>query len=327
MRARVKLARRDGRMRPGVASSRAITFALGMIAVPALAGAQECSHGLPAFGSLGIGEFQCVGGSCSVNQRTGDPYAHSFSTEPRLRDIDPEGPGAAALREGDVLVAINGALITTAEGGRRLGSVRPGETVELTLRRGSREIAASVEARRSCALPRLEVSLDDRFRGPLAYTLATSDRAWALTTDSTHPTRIFADSLKVTWAPLRAATRYGAIAATGLAGRLAPRVEFGIELSCGSCGWVGDGGELAFRTDRFPVIETVERGGPADAAGVQPGDVLLTVQGVPVTTREAGLRLGSLEAGEPVELEVRRADRIVRVRVTPRDATARRQRL
>ena len=61
-----------------------------------------------------------------------------FGAEPELRDIRPDGPAAGRLREGDILVAVDGALITTRAGSLRLARTRPGHAVRLTIRRAGR---------------------------------------------------------------------------------------------------------------------------------------------------------------------------------------------
>jgi len=330
---------------------------------------RECSGGMPAFGSLGIGEYHCVGGTCAVNMRGGDPYAHSFSTEPRLERIDRSGPGGDVLQNGDVLVAIDGTLITTAEGGRKLGSIRPGQDVNLTLRRDGREIDARLQAESSCDLPRLTVtrgSAWDYAARPFGYTVGTTDStysalstAWAVA-DSVYGSgvafatpgsewAVYGDSL--TWArPLytladSAGLSYAIATSTlpgwGAAGVLStghgfsygvfgagrPPVEFGLELSCGDCGWRGSGQGSTFATAVFPVIESVEKNGPADRAGILPGDIMFSVEGSPITSGQGGRILGSLEAGESVTLEIRRGDRIIEVAITPREAGGRKQRM
>jgi len=383
--------------RPATWSTSVVTAALLLGAVGQATA--QCSRGMPAFGSLGIGEFRCVGGSCAINMRSGDPYAHSFSTEPRLADIDPRGPGRDVLRDGDVLVAIDGTLITTAEGGRKLGSVKPGDDVRLTLRRRGREIDAWVTAVESCDLPRLAVtSGNGLYYGAIVDELASptegyrlfsqdslrtgvwsrgdstayagflhsfenarglvmgADSAWAIYSDSlawTRPLYRLQDSTGMAWGiattPLASLTGEGAWGGL-LQSETRPPVEFGVELSCGDCGWRSAGileGRLAyaaavrsaspalptptggavFVTSEFPVIESVEKGGPADEAGLLPGDRLLSVEGTPITSPEAGRTLGALREGQSVTLEVRRGDRILEVTVTPRAASGRRQRM
>lgn len=360
---------------------------LGATAAAGQAG--ECSGGAPAFGSLGIGEFRCIGGSCAVNMRSGDPYAHSFSTEPRIRNIDPEGPGAGILRNGDVLVAIDGKLITTAEGGRRLGSIRPGQDVALTLRRDGREIRARVTANSSCDLPRLSVTsgvgwdvaptlaymigdstyrstwngsdstyrrlfmaTDSTYRTVWRFSdstgLARDSMAFPFTTlgnalgrgvrdslDWARPLYLMADSAGyaygITTSPLATyALQDRPSPALGLAfgpGPARPPVEFGVELSCGECGWRTVPGGSTFRTREFPRIESVEKDGPADRAGLLAGDIMISVAGSPITSDEAGRRLGGLSPGEAVTIEIRRGDRILEVSIAPREASGRRQRM
>src|SRR3954469_4070867 len=69
---------------------------------------------------------------CSHCQIEFSPRArhYRFGTEPRLGGI--HGPGAGRLREGDVLVALDGRLITTDEAGDRLANVRRGERVRVS---------------------------------------------------------------------------------------------------------------------------------------------------------------------------------------------------
>lgn len=316
------------------------------VAAPAGARAQECSHGHPPFGSLGIGEFLCVGGSCSINTAGGDPYLHSFSTEPRVRDVDPDGPSSGVLEEDDVIVSVDGVLITTAEGGRRLGSLKPGEPVHLTVRRGRRELEVDLTPEKSCDLPELEVSLEPRYRVPYIASRGrfVTDNAPGYGASLAYTPRL-SPKLSMTLrgalsrpgdSTSRLVYSYGeGIQEQSLLWELAggrerverPAVELGVELTCGECGWQRFGPTRSFRTQEFPVVRSVERDGPADEAGLAIGDVILTVAGAAITSKEAGDLLGALEAGEPVEFEVRRGDTIVSVRLTPRAAGEPRQRM
>ncbi len=74
---------------------------------------------------------------------------------------------------------------------------------------------------------------------------------------------------------------------------------------------------MANRCDRAPVVTSVVVGGPADRAGIQAHDRLLTVNGIAVTTVEGRAALLTLEAGVPVDLDVARGGEETRVRVTP----------
>ncbi|HEY7768019.1 MAG TPA: hypothetical protein VIB55_07535, partial [Longimicrobium sp.] len=70
-----------------------------------------------------------------ISTRISDGRAHTtFEGEPRISGARANGP----LRDGDVLVAVDGQLITTREGGRRYSSIDPGERVRLSVRRGGR---------------------------------------------------------------------------------------------------------------------------------------------------------------------------------------------
>jgi hypothetical protein len=106
-----------------------------------------------------------------------------------------------------------------------------------------------------------------------------------------------------------------------------PSVEFGVAISCGECGWRRSLEGIRFETSEFPVIDAVEAGGPAAEAGLLVGDILIAIDGHPIPSAEGGRRLGALEAGERVALEVRRADRIIQVSIAPRAASGQRLRM
>ena len=68
-------------------------------------------------------------------------------------------------------------------------------------------------------------------------------------------------------------------------------------------------------------IETVERGSPAAAAGLEHGDVIVALDGTPVTNIDTLQRLLGADAiGRSVELLLVRRDRTLKLTVTPEDA-------
>jgi len=132
----------------------------GWCAVP---GAQErqqprdCPDGRAPAGDLGISGLLCTGGSCAIYVRDGRGYRHQLSTEPRVFGVQEDGPSAGLVRENDVVVAIDGTLITTPAGGRRLAQIDAGQKVELWLRRDGRDLAVSVTATYGCGFTSLRV--------------------------------------------------------------------------------------------------------------------------------------------------------------------------
>lgn len=117
----------------------ALLFLLG----PAVAAAQEadadCSWAGPAPARIGIERLLCRGGWCEINVRDeGGVRLHRFSTEPVIQELADDA--VEGLAEGDVIVAVDGALITTREGGRRLANLVTGVPVRLRLRRHGRSL-------------------------------------------------------------------------------------------------------------------------------------------------------------------------------------------
>jgi S1-C subfamily serine protease len=133
-----------------------LTLALALAARGA--DAQTCEGGVPRTATLGIGLLQCVGGSCTLNARDGAGRTHDFSTEPRVWRLDADGPAAGVLRDGDQLLAVDGALITSRDGGRRLANLRAGVPVSLRIRRNGAEMRVSVTPRPGCNTPALAVT-------------------------------------------------------------------------------------------------------------------------------------------------------------------------
>ena len=327
---------------------RTITL-LAIAAIPAapLAAQQQCPDNRPPYPSLGVERFQCMGGSCSVGRIQGDTYSHSFSTEPIVLETWNRDSQGDDVMEGDIIVSVEGALITSREGGLRLGSLPIGEAATLEVRRNDRLIDLEVVPERSCEPPSLIVSSVTPVA--LAGQYINAARAAGVVSGQVADAR----ALQGQYVQLAQATSLASHLRFGAA-PLAPPVEFGIELSCGDCAWTRAGvawGQgvvvgavpratgtsetvperhrttMRFVTDEFPVIRAVERDGPADQAGVQIGDVILTVGGLPITSREAGELLGQIEAGSTVTLEVRRGNQIVSLDVIPREATEKRQKM
>jgi C-terminal processing protease CtpA/Prc len=55
-----------------------------------------------------------------------------------------------------------------------------------------------------------------------------------------------------------------------------------------------------------PEVYSVERGSPAGRVGLRRGDLLIEIDGVPLTSEEGGRRFGAVKAGQAVEFVYRR---------------------
>lgn len=116
----------------------------------------ECPWAGPDPVGTGIERLICRGGECEINLESPDGgLEHRFTTEPRIVRLRP--PAADVLREGDVIASVDGAPITTRQGGRRLA--RPDADVPMTLgiRRDGRTLEVRVNAEPGCPIGSLGV--------------------------------------------------------------------------------------------------------------------------------------------------------------------------
>jgi S1-C subfamily serine protease len=272
--------------------------AIALVLMPALLTAQQgaCPAGGTPVAQLGIERFECITNlSCEINRRTPSGLAHRFSTEPTVWGIDPAGPASGHLRDGDAIVAVDGALITSSEGGRHLANLRAETPLVLRVRRGTEERNVRLVPKVSCATTKLVVGTigngpRDRGVQPPRASLGEIDALERLTRT-------------------RAAE---------------PRVEFGMDLTCDECGWQVVNDTLVFDAVDPPTVSSVHDGGPAAAAGIRVGDVLLDVNGAPFASRAAGRLLGQVRPGDVISIRVRRGSGTRTVTLTARAPRPRR---
>lgn len=273
---------------------------LTLMVLPVALAAQETCPTPWFWNSIGVDAFHCSGGTCASEMRVNGPGASfTFSAEPRLRALDPAGPSAGRLQEGDVLVAVNERLIVTAAGGAELGRLAADRDANITVRRGDRLLAVQLRPKHSCRPPTLLVGEN---------VIESSQAARARTTAGE-----------------------GAIALSGISRLQAGSGSrsLGISIRCEDCGYrvrtrQGAQNEISLMVGRhYPIIASIERGGMADRAGLRLDDELRRISGIDVLTEEGTPLLVTPPRGE-FDIDIVRAGREQRIHVGPVNSVERR---
>ncbi|NNK49002.1 MAG: PDZ domain-containing protein, partial [Gemmatimonadetes bacterium] len=126
-------------------------------------------------GWFGFG-IQCTNCRWSVEEDTG-VSEWEFSAPPEISSVEDGSPAeAAGLRRGDILLEIDGEPLLSRDGGRRFGSVEPGETVRWTYRRGGETRTTTATAARRPGMPPPTPTAGE---APTAYSRLAEDYASA----------------------------------------------------------------------------------------------------------------------------------------------------
>jgi len=255
--------------------------------------ANSCNAGWASFGALGISGFTC---DCTLTRKEKDTSTWSFRGEPVISAITPGGVASGKLRQGDVIVAINGLLITTRAAGEKVANLKLGESVVLTIRRNGRVQEVEIETEEDCT---------DVAAPALAATPATP------------PARLSASS------PGRPArTPRPPIGAGPVAPAMPPAPEsppsawFGFGISCHNCRVSPSSDGEVWQFSEYPTVYSVDPESPADNAGLRRGDVLMKIDGADLLQPEGGQRFGSVDPGQTVTWSFRRGGTTRSVRVT-----------
>lgn len=253
----------------------------------------QCTDERATVGDLGVGMYHCVAGSCGIYDGLDRRY-YTFSVEPQVWKIRPGGPASGRLRDRDVIVSVDGVLVTTARGGRMLANLNPGQAVRLTIRRHGVQREVTVPTGSTCAIPMLIWTRDPtssapefRTRSPDAPAAPSYDYAPEAPTPGSIP-----DAVRTT-------------------------ATLGLLVSCSDCGWYVDReGVLSWKSMVAPVIAEIELDGPGYRAGLRPGDTITHVDGHSILTPSGGRRVAALRPGEKVSVTFVRAGRTGRADVT-----------
>jgi hypothetical protein len=254
--------------------------------LPAQDAARCDGHRVPDLG------FEEMRGSMSFSAQNGR-FSADFGSEPRIGRIRADGPGAGRLREGDVLVAVDGRLITTREGGERYASIRRGERVNLTVRRDGRTHEVPVVAGERCMRPPAPPPAPRPAPRP--------------PTPPAPPVPSVPPPPSVPPAP----------PAPPAPPQMLPGGWFGLGIHCRDCGVHGQTGrDPEFRFREPPTVMSVEPGTPAARAGMRRGDRLTHVDGHSLATPEGWRRFGAIRPGQEVRWSYLRDGRTHQATIT-----------
>ena len=283
------------RYRPIVAAALLLLAAVPLRSQVAANG--SCPGHRALIADLGVDDWYC---DCTFQVSTGPGGRQHwfFRGEPTLHGIRAGGPSDGKLRDGDVLVAIDGLLITTREAGERLASLRPGHNVTLTIRRGGNERQVTIVPAASCppedAMAPVAPAIATTIAPPRAPSAMAPAPAAVTVTPVAPPARPSVDA-----APMPRAVA----PALDPSPPEAPRAWFGFGITCSHCEIRGDN---RWRFTRYPEVYSVDPGSPAARAGLQKGDVLRAVDGLSLLKEEGVDRFDALEPGQTVRWTYRR---------------------
>lgn len=265
-----------------------------------------CKEGDPV-GSLGITGIKCDRCQFFTN---GKVHRAVFWTEPTILDINQDYPAASVLRKGDVIVAVDGELITTREGSARFSALPSDESARLRIRRDGRLMEVDVPVKAEC---------------PTAKAVAPVVAGRPLPAPPAPPRGVAVSPATPAAPPAPPAKPAGVAAAVApvvpAPPRLEPRASLGFGFRCTECGFSSDKGrtEVQWHFSEPPEIVGVESGeAPAGRSGLRVGDRIAAIDGVDITTDEGGRRFAGIAPGDQVRWTLLRDGRRVTVTTTAR---------
>ena len=117
----------------------------------------QCEDGQKLRADLGVGALLCVGpsASCEVSVPSADGVTHRFSVEPEVTALSRQERDG--FRVGDIIVAIDGLLITTTAGGGRFARPEAAGITKVVVRRDASLRTLQLRAVPGCGVGALSV--------------------------------------------------------------------------------------------------------------------------------------------------------------------------
>jgi S1-C subfamily serine protease len=266
----------------------------------------ECADGHVAIGYIGITGLEC---NCTVsgdNKTTRREWL--FRSEPRILRTHPQSPAGRLLLSGDVIVSINNHLITTKEAGILYGSPPPLEQLDIVVRRDGATVTVPL-------FPEAVCPDDPRINGvpeaPRAPSVRAVDRA-----KSAYNKALSIREPEAPMPPIPDAQDLSML----------PRGWLGMGISCSDCVIQMDENNYpGWQFSSPPEVYSVDANSPADRAGIERGDVLTHIDGIPLVHRDGAERFSEIAPGQETTWTIERGGKPRVVRMTaeaPRVARA-----
>jgi S1-C subfamily serine protease len=235
-----------------------------------------------------IGDLGFTGTHCSRCVITGQHVPGradiEFGTEPAVSGIKRGGPADGKLEENDVLVAIDGLLITSQAGALQYSWLTPGKPVRVTVRRAGELKDVEIVPTPKC---KTITPLMGRSR------LARGTRLTQVVPTSSSPSSPSASP---------------------------PRGWFGIGVSCTSCGLTRSGavrpGSNAIPFGAYLDVTAVASDSPAEKGGLRPGDLLVAIDGLSMKSVEGAAAFRAVKPNQTVLFLVVRNAEVLKISVT-----------
>jgi hypothetical protein len=288
----------------------AVIAALLPAGVAAQAGERlVCKGGVDPVGSLGITGISCDRCQFFTN---GKVHRAVFWTEPTILDLDASNPAASVLRKGDVLVAVDGQLITTRDGSARFSALPPDRPTRLRIRRDGQLVDLSVPVAAACPSTKEADAPVVAGRGvpvppppPVRVAEPGAPTPPAVVTEKVAPpapakVREPVPAGRAVLPPLPPAPA-----------RMAPQASLGFGFRCSECVYrEGEGDRLGTWTfPEPPEVVGIDPEKDGRAAGLKAGDRLVRLDGIPLTTDEGARRFSDIRPGDALRWTVERDGR------------------
>ncbi len=262
-----------------------------------------CKDGAEPVGSLGITGIACDRCQFFTN---GKVHRAVFWTEPTILDLDGANPAASVLREGDVLVAVDGQLITTRGGSALFSALPPDEPTRLRIRRDGRMMELSVPVAAACPTTRSADAPAVAGR-PVPVPPPPLARVAPAPREAREPRVGIA---VVAPAPPRPEVPGEPMLPSGVE----PHATLGFGFRCDHCGYgteVDGTGRWTFRSP--PEVIGLDEGTGIGSSALRRGDLLIRLDGLDLVSEEGGRRFANIRPGEALTWTVEREGKQVRV--------------